>query len=551
MYNMLPSSTIVQEKKARASACTTIFKYNGSGTYRGPTGYTGSTGTTGFTGYTGCTGIPGDKYLSSSLINTTTLVLNGTLSFVVDPNLAYMPGTNILIVDANNKYNFFQAIVSSYDRNSGNMTIFNIFNISRNFPLVDSLQCNVNLNGIEGPTGSTGCTGPTGPTGDTGCTGPTGDTGFTGCTGPTGIAGDKYLTTSTITIPTIIQQSDILNFVVEPNLSYIPGTIVFIIDANDRNNTFQGVVSSYDKTDGNMSVTNISNIKGAFLTDAFPDGIQCNVNLSGIEGPIGPIGYTGCTGCTGPTGIAGDKYLTTSTFNVNNVISGNLTILVDPNLAYMPGISILVVDANNTNNSFQAVVKTYDKTNGTMVINNITNRVGIFTGNVLCNINLNGIPGPVGAIGLRGSTGPTGERGIFNALVQFNRGPFDPPFPYASPPKIAGQYVDDYPLSDGFTYFNIKSNYDTSSIITGFSFPQDGRFVILINNTEFVQYFQEEGLTSQNDHRLFLGIGAENSLSLPINHAIGFIYSAGLTLFDTNNIPVLYNQNRWIKLYRT
>jgi hypothetical protein len=132
--------------------------------------------------------------------------------------------------------------------------------------------------------------------------------------------------------------------------------------------------------------------------------------------------------------------------------------------------------------------------------------------------------------------------------VQFNRGPFDPPFPY--PPEIAGQYVDDYPLSDGFTYFNIASNYITSSIITGFSFPQDGRFVILINNTNFVQYFQEEGLTSQNDHRLFLGIGSGNSLSLPINHAIGFIYSSGLTLVDTNNIPVL-NQNRWIKLYRT
>jgi len=331
---MLPYSKIVEEKK-RASACTTMYKYNGSGTYigptgptgptggtgptgetgnTGPTGETGFTGTTGPTGSTGTTGMPGDKYLTTSIIDTTGIVVDGTMSFVVDINLAYVAGSDVLIVDVTNYQKRFQGLVSYYDRNTGDITLVNIFNISPGFPRSPSILCNVNLNGIQGPTGFTGPTGPTGLT------------GFTGVTGPTG--------------------------------------------------------------------------------------------LQGFQGP------TGCTGYPG----------------------------------------------------------------------------------------------------------------VFNGLLVFAKGPFNPP--------LDADIIDNYKIGDGNTYYDLLSDHTNSSTITGFSFSEQGRYFILINNTPFTQYFQEEGTTSLVNNRLFLGIGAGNTLALPVNHGIAFIYSSNITINDLVG-------NRWIKLYTT
>jgi hypothetical protein len=164
------------------------------------------------------------------------------------------------------------------------------------------------------------------------------------------------------------------------------------------------------------------------------------------------------------------------------------------------------------------------------------------------NTGASGPTGVTGPTGPQGVTGCTGERGVFNALTLFTLGPFEPPFPYAIPPStVFTEFVDDYPLNDGFTYFNILSEYTGPSIISGFSFPQDGRFVILVNNTPFVQYFIEE-TRSNNEHRLFLGIGERNLLTLDINHAIGFIYCANITI--TNSVGDT-STGRWVKLYVT
>jgi hypothetical protein len=443
---MLPYSKIIEEKK-RASACTTMYKYNGSGTYIGPTGRTGptgptgwtgwtgptgwtgctgATGATGFTGFTGFTGMPGDKYLTTSTIDTTNLIKDGSLDFIIDINLAYIPGSDILIVDASNFKNRFQAIVASYDRNTGNIHVVNVFNISDGFPKVSSIDCNVNLNGIQGPTGSTGSTG---------------STGFTGCTG---MSGDKYFTTSMIDTTNVVLNGT-LTFSVDLNLAYKPGSSILIVDQNNYMNSFQAFVSGYDNTSGIMSVYGINNINGSFS-----GLVLCNVNLNGIQGPTG---YTGTTGPTGPTGLTGPT----------------------------------------------------------------------------------GFTGPTGIKGQIGQTGPTGSPGVFNGLLVFAKGPFEPP--------LGAEFIDNYEIGDGHTYYNILSNYDGSSIITGFKFTQEGRYFILINNTPYIQYFQEEGPTSLTYNRLYLGIGEGNLFPLPINHGIAFIYANGL-------LNVVDNR-RWIKLYTT
>jgi len=337
---MIPYSKIIEEKK-RASACTTMYKYNGSGTYIGPTGSTGFTGPT----------------------------------------------------------------------------------------------------GITGTTGKTGSTGPTGKTGSTGKTGPT---------GPTGFSGDRFLTSSFIDTTNLIDDGS-LNFIVDINLAYIPGSDVVIVDVNNLNNNFGGVVYSYDKTNGQMIIYKIFKINGQFPKNI----IKCNVSLNGIQGPTGTTGTTGPTGDTGTTGPTGP----------------------------------------------------------------------------ICT-------------GPRGITGDTGPPGTFSGLIVFRRGPFDPAF--------NSRYINNYKLGDGNTYYNIITTDISSSILTGISFPQDGRYIILINNTPFDQYFQHEGETSETDNRFFLGsnYNTGDGFALPINHGICFIYCSGITIKNQDG-SFLEKQNRWIKLYTT
>jgi hypothetical protein len=145
-------------------------------------------------GLQGPTGAPGDRYLTATSTTTTlSPTVGGSVNMIVGKNLSYIYGNSVFVSSAPAPNNNFEANVSSYGTTTGSLVLNNITNINGTYG--SAVIYNVNLDGIDGPTGSsgatgaTGQTGPTGLTGQTGQTGPTGPTGQTGPTGPTGQTG--------------------------------------------------------------------------------------------------------------------------------------------------------------------------------------------------------------------------------------------------------------------------------------------------------------------------------------------------------------------------
>jgi formylmethanofuran dehydrogenase subunit D len=161
---------------------------NGLNGQIGPRGFQGPIGQKGIQGPTGTQGVQGDKYNTKSSLTIINPIQGGSISFSVSSNLAYITGNSIIVVDSNNSANNFEGIVFLYNSNTGNLVINNITNIQGTFGT--SIIYNINLDGIDGPTGYTGDIGPTGDTGPTGYTGDIGPTGYTGETGPTGYTGE-------------------------------------------------------------------------------------------------------------------------------------------------------------------------------------------------------------------------------------------------------------------------------------------------------------------------------------------------------------------------
>ena len=119
------------------------------------------------------------------------------VSMNIESRLAYRPGNSVIVTDTVNPLtNSFEGRVKSYTYASGAIVIDTIVNIY-GFDTDISSVFNVNLDGIDGPTGWTGSTGHTGHTGSTGHTGHTGFTGFTGHTGSTGATGNTGSTGAT------------------------------------------------------------------------------------------------------------------------------------------------------------------------------------------------------------------------------------------------------------------------------------------------------------------------------------------------------------------
>jgi len=326
----------------------------------GPTGATGRTGPTGPTGPTGRSGSLYNTHTINPILPTP--VEGGSLTFTVEPGLAYISGNVIVIVDSGNAANSFQGYIGSYNANTGLMTIINISNITGTFA---SAIYNGNLAGIQGPPGPTGdgTTGPTGPggagptgpagtggtgprgadaTGFTGATGPTGysvtgprgadATGVTGATGPagtgttgptgspghTGATGysDRFTTatTTTVILNPVYDGSVSLN--VGSNLAYIAGNSVVVVDATTTLNAFEASVSMYNAATGVLALYGIRNIRGSFGII-----VVYNVNLDGIDGPTGATGppgtatNTGATGEIGATGPTGQVIYTSYIFD--------------------------------------------------------------------------------------------------------------------------------------------------------------------------------------------------------------------------------------------
>lgn len=135
-------------------------------------------------GITGMTGASGDRFLTqtygSTLFSVNPLTSTTVVSMIVDTNLAYITGNTVVVVNQLNTASTFDGTVQYYNRNTGALSTINIVNISNSEPFPSNVVYDVNLHGIDGPTGMMGPTGTTGPTGDTG------STGYTGPTGPQG-----------------------------------------------------------------------------------------------------------------------------------------------------------------------------------------------------------------------------------------------------------------------------------------------------------------------------------------------------------------------------
>lgn len=144
----------------------------------------GYPGPTGSMGATGSPGLQGDRYYTASEPIYIVPALSLSETFQVQPNLAYMQGTYILVVDSTNVNNNFNAVVQSYDKETGLLTAYNFTNINGLFGYADPIIYNINLNGIQGPTGPTGQQGIPGTAENTGATGPQGLTGPPGVAGP-------------------------------------------------------------------------------------------------------------------------------------------------------------------------------------------------------------------------------------------------------------------------------------------------------------------------------------------------------------------------------
>jgi hypothetical protein len=147
--------------------------------------------------------------------------------------------------------------------------------------------------------------------------------------------------------------------------------------------------------------------------------------------------------------------------------------------------------------------------------------------------------------GTTGATGPPGMQGIqgipgtYNGLLEFTKGPQI---------VLTSPEINDYVLTDAFTYFNLISFVEYSSVLNGFERYSEGRFVIIVNNTPYEQYFREEVQTSQKDHRFYFAIGTGNGLILYPNQGIILMYATRINVYNDVTEETEYDQGRWINL---
>jgi len=334
----------------------------GGGTgYTGPTGPTGSAGSsgTGSTGQTGPTGIAGDKYLTATTTAVTPVPVQGSfVSLTVASGLAYIAGNSVLVVDSGNSSNSFEGRVQSYS--TGSLVVDSITNIRGTF---SSAVYNVNLDGIDGPTGAVG-TGPTGAastvTGPTGASGPTG----LGATGATGAA-------STVTGPTGSQGATGPTGLGSTGATGATSTVTGPTGRTGSTGP-TGDASTVTGPTGRTGPTGIASTgpTGATSTVTGPTG-STGAGVTGTTGPTG-LGSTGPTGegATGPTGLAGTGIPTGG--NTGQVLTKNSSTNYDTVWATPSGggavIGILKVPSATGNFNFSTAVSTLPSSFGTYVV---------------------------------------------------------------------------------------------------------------------------------------------------------------------------------------
>jgi hypothetical protein len=266
------------------------------------------------------------------------------------------------------------------------------------------------VQGEKGHTGETGYTGAVGEKGDTGSTGSTGHTGPQGQTGPMGMSGDlftSYTLSNWMSDPVTPGGTETLT--IEKGLSFTAGNSIIVVSSSDTTHYFQGTVLSYSKTTGAIEIhVIIVNGDPNFTSDDYIVNLNPMDGNQGATGPAGETGPAGPIGQTGPTGKSGDIYYTSTpaqwAWSVS--IGARLTLLVEPNLSYLTGNSVLISSPSYPTYTMQATVWLYAPGTGNMQVDVVSYTGGDSFPTDYYNVNLNPLNGPPGqGVPIGGATG--------------------------------------------------------------------------------------------------------------------------------------------------
>jgi hypothetical protein len=150
-------------------------------------------------------------------------------------------------------------------------------------------------------------------------------------------------------------------------------------------------------------------------------GSTGSTGAKGATGFTGPQGHTGYTGAQGATGTPGDRFNTQTTqgFSLPIQQGGTTTSIVEKQLAYISGNSVVVTDPlSPLSKNFEATIALYDSSTGGIVFTDIINILGDWSDYATIfpvNVNLDGINGATGPTGVTGFTGATGWTGSTGA----------------------------------------------------------------------------------------------------------------------------------------
>jgi hypothetical protein len=272
---------------------TSLFKVGNGITLWNDLPYGGLQGETGDTGPSGLKGESGNVFNTVTTSFTPNPIILSPITFTVDINLSYIPGNSVVVVEVGASQNRFEGTITAYNKLTGSMTV-QVQNIFGTFPPLTPKTYNVNLDAIDGPTGSTGYTGQTGSTGytgETGSSGFTGSTGYTGQTGSTGYTGETGATGYT-------GASGAKGYTGETGATGYTG------QTGSTGYTGETGATGYTGETGSTGYTGQTGSTG-YTGESGATGYTGQTGSTGYTGETGSTGYTGQTGSTGYTGQTG------------------------------------------------------------------------------------------------------------------------------------------------------------------------------------------------------------------------------------------------------
>ena len=112
----------------------------------------------------GPTGPPGDTYISyfKKIFYANSLYGNAIIGIKIDSGLAYLPDMNVkiqaVLIPPETELQYFYGSIQSYDKSNGVLVLYNVSNISTNFPYGISTEyiANIDNTGQQGPQGPPG-----------------------------------------------------------------------------------------------------------------------------------------------------------------------------------------------------------------------------------------------------------------------------------------------------------------------------------------------------------------------------------------------------------